>query len=180
MGEYQVRVGISDVAIILSSLSIVIFFAFTAETEIRWVGHALAGIFGLTFSTAAAVVGAMQVGRIRRIQGINLFSLHRKITVYLAMLIVGVFFYGLWSRTTHGELLFLQHADPLVTVTHGWFGLILMIIAIAQVLPCLVAKNRRKTKKLHMILGYALVLSLVLQTFLGVGAGLIEVAKGMS
>jgi hypothetical protein len=51
----------SDVAIILSLLVVKIVFAFTRETEICWVGHALAGIFSLVFSIAAAVVGVMLV-----------------------------------------------------------------------------------------------------------------------
>ncbi len=111
-----------DVVILLSAVLIVIVFAFTAETEIRWVGHALAGIISLLFSIAAAVVGAMLVGRMRRAQGVNLFGLHKKITIYLVALIVGAFFFGLWSRVSHGEPLFWQHIEPLATVVHGWFG----------------------------------------------------------
>ena len=88
-----------DVVILLSAVLIVIVFAFTAETEIRWVGHALAGIISLLFSIAAAVVGAMLVGRMRRAQGVNLFGLHKKITIYLVALIVGAFFFGLVSLT---------------------------------------------------------------------------------
>jgi hypothetical protein len=49
-------------------------------------------------------------------------------------------------------------------------------MAVAQVIPCLVVKDRIRTRKLHMFLGYALVVSLVLQTFLGILAALIEVA----
>jgi hypothetical protein len=155
----------------------VIVFVFTGETEIRWVGHALAGIFSLVFSVAAAVLGAMMVGRIRKMQGVNLFRLHRKITIYLALLIVGTFFYGLWDRTSHGEPLFWQHVEPLATVVQGWFGLVVTIITVVQIVPCLAAKDRRKTRKLHMILGYALVLSLVIQTFLGIEAALVESAE---
>jgi hypothetical protein len=129
------------------------------------------------FSVAAVLVGAMLAGRIKRKQGKNLFSLHRKITFYLVFLIVATFFYGLWARVSHGELLFWQHAEPVVTVVQGWFGLIVTIIAIVQVLPCLIVKDRRKTKRMHMILGYVLLLSLVVQTFLGIEAGLIETTE---
>ena len=166
-----------DVVILLSAVLIVIVFAFTAETEIRWVGHALAGIISLLFSIAAAVVGAMLVGRMRRAQGVNLFGLHKKITIYLVALIVGAFFFGLWSRVSHGKPLFWQHIEPLATVVHGWFGLVVVIIAVLQVVPCLAVKDRRKTRKVHMILGYALVISLVIQTFLGIEAALVENAE---
>jgi hypothetical protein len=170
------KLGLVNIAIAVSSVLVLVVYAFTANTDIRWVGHALAGILSLLFSIAAAMVGAMLVGRIGRAQGVNLFRLHRKITIYLAALIIVTFSYGLWDRVSHGEPLFWQHIEPLATVVHGWFGLVVTIMAVAQVIPCLVVKDRIRTRKLHMFLGYALVVSLVLQTFLGILAALIEVA----
>lgn len=77
-----------------------------------------------------------------------------------------------------GEPFFWQHTYPLVTVLHGWFGLILTIMALLQVVPSLAIKDRRKTRKLHMILGYALLMLIIIEIFLGIGAVLVEFAGG--
>lgn len=167
---------LTDAAIVLSSLLIVIVFALTAETDIRWVGHALAGIAGLSFSVVTVLAGAQLAGRIKRAQGINISGLHTKIAIYLATLIVATFIYGLWSRVSHEEPLFWQHSESLTTL-HGWFGLTAMIVAIAQVVPRLAIRNRRKTRRLHMILGYALVMLLIIQTVLGIQAAILESAE---
>jgi len=166
-----------DVAIILSALSVIVVFAVTALTELHWVAHALAGILSLLFSMVTAAVGAMLTGRIKR-AGTNLFALHKKISAYLTILVVSTFLIGLWDRIFYGEPLFWQHTDPLAMVVQGWFGLVVTIMAIAQAVPCFVVKDKRKTRKLHTILGYALVIALVIQTFLGVEAVLVEIAGG--
>ena len=169
------KLGITDVAIAVSALSIIIVFAFTYQTDLRWTGHGLAGVCSLLFSIAATLIGAMIVGRVKRPQGINLFALHKKITIYLAALIVATFVFGIWSRIAHEEPLFWQHSEPIVTVVQGWFGLVVTVAAIVQVLPCLTVK--RKNRQLHMILGYALTIMLVIQTWLGFGAAIIEIAE---
>lgn len=175
---FEIRLSLSNVAIIFSSLLIIIIFALTAETELHWVGHALAGVLSLLFSMATAIVGAMLTGRIRRLQGINLFRLHKKLSIYLAILVLAAFFLGVWARVAYGEPLFWQHTDPLIMVVQGWFGLVVTVAALAQIIPCLTVKDRRKMRRLHMILGYVLVILLVVQMFLGVGAALVEIAGG--
>jgi len=172
--DKNMKLAWSDVAIIVSALMITIVFVLTADTDLRWVAHGLAGIFSLIFSVAAALVGAQIVGRIKRPKGINLFKLHRKIAIYLAALVVITFAQGLWDRIAHGEPLFWQHVEPLGIVVQGWFGLFVTILAISQLVPALVVKDRRKIRKLHRILGYTMVISLVIQTFLGVEAALVE------
>ena len=172
------KVGWSDIAIIATSLLIFIGTAFTAESDFPWVGQDLAGIPSLFFLVAALLFGAMLVGRLKRPQGINLFRLHRKISVFFAALVTVTFFHGLWDRIAHGELFFWQHTEPLVTVVHGWFGLIFMILAILQVASSLAVKDRRKIRKLHMILGYALLILVIVEIFLGIETVLVETAGG--
>jgi hypothetical protein len=60
---------------------------------------------------------------------------------------------------------------------HGWFGLTAMIVGIIQAAPCLVLRDRRKIKELHMILGYALATLLVAQTWLGAQATIGETVE---
>lgn len=167
-----------DVAIIATSLTVLVGTVFTVETEFPWIGQDLAGIPSLLFLVAAVFFGAMLVGRLKRPQGVNLFSLHRKIGVFFAALVVVTFIHGLYDRVAHGEPFFWQHTEPLVTVVHGWFGLIAMALALAQVVPSLAIKDRRKTRKVHMILGYTLSVMIVIQIFLGIWTVLVEVVGG--
>ncbi len=75
-----------------------------------------------------------------------------KFSVYLTVLVLSAFSSGLWDRIAYGEPLFWQHVDPLAMVVQGWFGLVVTILAIAQLSPFLVG---RKNRRLHSILGYA-------------------------
>ncbi len=174
----KIRLDISDVAFVLSAVAIVAVFAYTAATELHWVAHAIAGILSLLFSVATAYVGAMLRGRVKpkNLLGSNLLRLHNKFSIYLTVLVLSAFSSGLWDRIAYREPLFWQHIDPLAMVVQGWFGLVVTILATAQVTPCLV--GRRKKRKFHMILGYALVLALVIQIFLGVEAALVKMAGG--
>jgi hypothetical protein len=164
----------SDIAIIASLLMIVIVFVLTAGTSARWVGHALAGIISLIFSVAAALVGAILVGRVKGPKGIKWFRLHRKIAIWLAVIITITFVQGLFDRYSHVELLFWQHTEPLTLVIKGWLGLTVTIVAIVQVLLSLVVKDRRKVKKIHMMLGYTLIILLAIITILGIEAAWVE------
>ena len=171
-------IGKFDIAFILSALSLIVVFAITGLTELHWFAHAIAGIISFLFSVAIATVGATLKGRIKS-KGTNLFNLHKKLSIYLTILVLSAFFSGLWDRYhwhPEPEPFFWQHVTPLATVVQGWFGLVVTILAIAQVTPCFVGK--RKNRKLHMILGYILVIALAIQIFLGVEAALVEITGG--
>jgi hypothetical protein len=155
---------------------IIIVFALTAATEFHWVAHAIAGVSSLLFSVATVTAGAMLGGRIKRRKGANLFRLHRRSSSYLTIFVLSAFFSGLWGRFGHGEPLFWQHVYPLAVVVQGWSGLVVAIMSIAQVIPCLAGGCRNR--KLHMILGYALLVALVIQIFLGIETALVEMAGG--
>ncbi len=127
---------------------------------------------------AAVLLGAMLAGKLGKPQGVNLFSLHRKISVFFTALIVVTFIHGLYDRIAHGEPFFWQHSTPLVTVVHGWVGLIIMVLALSQMVPSLAIKDRKKIRKLHMVLGYALLVLLVIQIFLGIWTVVVETAGG--
>lgn len=172
------KLGLSDIAIIATSLIILVGTVLTDQTEFPWVGQDLAAIVSFLFLVAAILFGAMLVGRLKGTRGVNLFRLHRKIGVFFAILIVVTFIHGFWDRILMDEPFFWQHTYPLVTVLHGWFGLVLTIMALLQVVPSLAIKDRRKTKKLHMILGYSLLIMIIIEISLGVGAALLELAGG--
>lgn len=77
------KLGLSDLAIIATSLIILVGTVLTDQTEFPWVGQDLAAIPSLLFLVAAILFGAMLVGRLKRPQGGNLFRVHRKIGVFL-------------------------------------------------------------------------------------------------
>jgi hypothetical protein len=51
---------------------------------------------------------------------------------------------------------------------HGRFGLAVVVVALLQVIPSLVVKKRKKIRKLHQILGYALPFLVLIQVILGI------------
>ena len=145
----------------------------TSGTEVLWVGHAIAGIFSFVFVVTGVIAGAGITERIKRIRETYTYKLHRKINTYATLLIVGTFVYGLWSRIAHGEPLFWQHVESFAVVLHGWWGLIVSIVAVFQIVSCFAVKDRRKTRRLHMVLGYSLVILLVVQTVLGIESSIV-------
>jgi uncharacterized membrane protein len=72
---------------------------------------------------------------------------------------VGTFFYGLWITS--------QHETPILSSVHGWLGLIIVIFAILQLLPCLFVKKRTKIKFPHMMIGYSLLFLVIFQVVWG-------------
>lgn len=172
------KLGFSDIAIIATAVIILVGTVLTDQTEFPWVGQDLAAIPSFLFLIVTILFGAVLVGRLKRPQVVNLFRLHRKIGVFFAVLIVVTFIHGFWDRILMGEPFFWQHTYPLTTVLHGWFGLVLTIMALLQVIPGLAIKDRRKTRKLHMILGYTLLMVIIVEIFLGIGAALLELAGG--
>jgi cytochrome b561 len=173
------KLGFSDIAIIATALIILVGTVLTDTTAFPWVGQDLAAIPSFLFLVATIIFGAMLVARLKKPQGlVNLFRLHRKIGVFFAVLIVVTFIHGFWDRILMGEPFFWQHTYPLATVLHGWFALVLTIMALLQVIPSLAIKDRRNTRKLHMILGYALLVVIIIEIFLGIGSALLELAGG--
>lgn len=131
----------------------------------NWVGHALIAIISLLLMIYALTTGATLKGRIKRGSG-NSFKLHKKYGIYFGAFILGSFIYGLWIRLQHGESILLS--------VHGKLGLVILLIAILQVIPSLILKNRTRYRGLHKILGYALAPVLVIDASWGLYNGVIS------
>jgi hypothetical protein len=160
------------VVVLLAITSFVLIYT----TGIFWISHAITGTISLIFAVLVAVSGATLRGRVKRIQGLN-FSLHKKFGISLVLLIGVTFVYGSYARWLHGEYLFWQHTEPFEPVFKGWLGLVIIIIAVAQVLLSLFVKDRRRIRKLHMAIGYALVLLLIIETAVGIGLAINEISE---
>lgn len=171
------KLELPDFLFLLSVLLIIGIFAVTENSDYHWTEHAIAGILSFLFSVYTTVLGATLKGRVLA-RSPTSFGLHRKLSIYLTILVLISVFSGLYSRVHYHESpepFFWQHATPFATVLQGWFGLFVTILALLQLIPCIV---RRRNSRLHMILGYTLTVSLAVQIILGIGAVLVEVSGG--
>jgi len=136
----------------------------------NWIGHALIGITDLVLMIYVLATGAMLRGRIKKASG-NIFDLHKRGGIYLGAFILGLFIYGLWLR--------LQHGEPILLSIHGKLGLIIVVIALLQVIPSLLLKNRAKYRRIHRILGYSLGLILIIDATWGLYEGVTSGTKSL-
>ena len=127
--------------------------------EQRWIGHAAISLMGLGLIFLVLINGATLSGRLKRGGEMNVFRLHRSLSVLFSVFMFFSFFYGLWVTWQHGE--------ALLSSIHGWLGLVIVILSVLQVVPCLVPKRRLRIRSLHMIVGYALAFLVVVQAAWG-------------
>lgn len=157
------------VGIALALLIIIVGSVFTYEGEERWVGHAIVSIVGLALVFLVLINGATLSGKLKRVGEANIFRLHRNLSVLFCLFMVSTFFYGLWVTSQHGE--------ALLSSVHGWLGLAIVTISVLQVVPCFVLKRRMRIRPLHMILGYASVLLVIIQTAWGLEIAVVGTVK---
>lgn len=161
------------ISIFLSFILIILIFVLTFQNDDLLVyGHVFAGAVTLTFALIGVIIGAMITGRIKKNTLGNLLKTHLVVNGYVTVLIIGTFLYGLWARIAHGEPMFFQSDDPLVPMLKGWLGVVLILVAMIQILPCIIVKTKQRKKQVHMVFGYLLLLFLIAQTLLGVYATL--------
>jgi len=166
----------SDVLLAVVVLLAIASFVLIYATGILWIAHAITGTVSLVFAVLVAVSGAVARGRKKRIRAMN-FKLHRKLGISLALLIGITFFYGPYARWLHDEFLFWQHTEPWEPIFKGWLGLVILIVAVSQVILSLAVKDRRRIRRLHMIVGYSLLLLLVVETAIGIGLAINEISE---
>lgn len=170
------KLGLSDLSIIATLIIALIGTALTFQTEIVWVGQDFAGIPSLFFLIAVILMGARLAGRLKTPQdrkGVNLFGIHKKFGVFFAFLVIVTFIIGLWGRIFHGELFFWEDSELSIAIIHGWFGLLITILALLQVVPSIVTKDRGRIRRLHLIIGYLLLIVIIIQILSGIGAAIV-------
>ena len=124
-------------AVILAIAGILISYGL----GVYWAGHATIGIITFLVIISTPVFGLMLKGRIKRIKGVNLLRIHRKLAILLGFFVLVTFFYGLWvSMWRFGFTVSLPAS------LHGRLGLIIIILAALQVIPSLVIKKETKDK----------------------------------
>lgn len=138
-------------------------FFITFKGHYYWAGHAIMGITSFILAILMPIFGAMIKGRIKRIKGINLLKIHKRLAILLGSLLIIMFPYGLWVTTWHFSL---KMYFP--TSFHGLLGFAIAILAILQVLPSLLTKKRKLLRIPHTIIGYLLPLLLTIQLIWGI------------
>ena len=138
-------------------------FLVTFKGHYYWAGHAIMGITSFLLAIIMPTLGAMIKGRIKRIKGINLLKIHKRLAILFGSLLIVMFPYGLWVTTWH-----FSFKMYFPTSLHGLLGFTIAILAILQVLPSLLTKRRKLLKIPHTIIGYALPLLVTIQFILGI------------
>jgi len=134
----------------------------TFGTESRWIGHTVTGTVGLILMAVVIVTGAVRKGRIRNARLHHVFRYHTAAGIWFSLFIIGTFILGLLTTLEHGE--------PLLESPHGVVGLVLVVLALAQVVTSLAVRSRVKIQLFHRIIGYATIPLYILQVVLGIYA----------
>ncbi len=148
----------SDLMVAALFLVSISAMAITYGTEINWIAHALIGLVSLAIVVEMDVSGALLARRLKGPKVQNPFALHKHPSVQLVLFMALSFSFGLWIR--------VQHGDPLLVTPHGWLGIALVLLAIAQWASCGL-KRKKGVRLFHRSLGYALPGLVVAQSVLG-------------
>ncbi len=138
-----------------------IYLSYTLDAY--WLGHTIIGITAFILTISVLIFGAMLRGRMRRIKGINLLKVHRRLAVLLGFLVLETFRYGLYITLWRYEF-----KISLPTTLHGTLGLVIVSMTALQLIPSVVVKGRKKLRIPHMILGYSLPPFVTFQVALGI------------
>lgn len=153
---------ILNILIVLALVVTIGNIVVTYKGNTYWIGHATIGASGFILAISVLIMGAALRRRIKRIRSPNLLKIHRRIAISFGLFIVGTFLYGLWITSwRHGVRILLPASF------HGRLGLGIVVTAMLQVIPSVVVKKRKKIRKAHMILGYALPPLVLLQVVWG-------------
>jgi hypothetical protein len=148
-------------------LAAVISVALTFWTESRWIGHAVTSIVGLFLMCVVILTGAAQKGRSRTIRIYHIFRYHRIASICFSLIVIVTFILGL--------LTMLEHGEPLLISLHGLVGLALITLAIVQLVPSLLVRERIRIRFAHMVVGYTIIPFYIVQMILGLSTARIVI-----
>jgi len=172
MGVKKESIGMVNSANIAIAFSIVISLIvvlLTYNTEVGWLGHAVVSLLGLGFVLWIVTTGSILTGRIQKGKSTDVFRTHRKLSIWFAIFMVAAFAYGLLVRQAQGE--------ALLGTPHGWLGLVVALLAVAQIIPSLLIKKRKSIRAFHKVIGFSLALIVVLQVSYGVYVAVLQEIK---
>ncbi|HUX99926.1 MAG TPA: hypothetical protein VMV49_10270 [Candidatus Deferrimicrobium sp.] len=122
--------------------------------------HIIAGSMSLMLSIITVLLSAMFNGRIGKSKGhMELLSLHKYFGIALGISVILTFIFMILPPIYAGE--------PIILGIHGWFAFTALVIAISEVLMRFIVKDKSKIRKIHLYLGYLLLIILSFQIVFG-------------
>jgi hypothetical protein len=119
-------------------------------------------IVGLVLMCVVILTGSVQKGRIRTVRIHHIFRYHRIASICFSFIVIVTFILGL--------LTMLEHGEPLLSSLHGLVGLALVVLAVVQLVPSLLVRERIRIRFAHMVVGYTIIPLYIFQTILGLSA----------
>ena len=158
------------ILLILSGLILTILAAvLTYNEENRWVGHAVAGVFSLILIITIMMTGGMLTGRLRSWENVRVFPVHRTVSIWFSIFVIGSFLFGLGVTALQGK--------PVLGGAHGLLGLVVAVLAAVQLIPSLLTKNRASLREVHKVVGYLLAPLVTLQVIVGLYVAVIGTGR---
>jgi hypothetical protein len=156
--------------LILSGLILTILATvLTYNGENRWAGHAVAGTFSLILIITIMMSGGMLAGRLGSRENVPVFPVHRTVSIWFSIFVLGSFLFGLGVMAFQGK--------PVLASAHGLLGLVVAVLAAVQLIPSLLMKNRASLREIHRIVGYLLAPLVTLQVIAGLYVAVIGTGR---
>ena len=156
--------------LILSGLILTILATgLSYNEEDRWVGHAVAGVFSLILVITIMTTGGMLTGRLRSWENVRVFPIHRTVSIWFSIFVIGSFLFGLSVTALQGK--------PVLAGAHGLLGLVVAVMAAVQLIPSLLTKNRASLREVHKVVGYLLAPLVTLQVIAGLYVAVIGTGR---
>lgn len=129
---------------------------------IRIIAHIILGISSFTFCLLTVILGTINAGRFGKSRITKkAFIIHRILATLTGIIIITSFSLGF----VIGNGLNIEFTFEGI---HGLTGLIAMILVLAQIIPSLIIKRRKKIKLIHRIIGSALLIDITIQIATGI------------
>ena len=156
--------------LILSGLILTILATgLSYNEEDRWAGHAVAGVFSLILVITIMMTGGMLTGRLRSWENVRVFPIHRTVSIWFSLFVIGSFLFGLSVTGTPGKT--RLRGRP----WSPWTGR--CRYGCRSLIPSLLTKNRASLREVHKVVGYLLAPLVTLQVIVGLYVAVIGTGK---
>ncbi len=149
----------ASLPVVIASIVVITAVLFFPNNDYRWINHAIIGLTAFSFSVAIIIRAAL-ARRMHWPLTRDVFRTHRKIGLTIGFLITATFIYGIW--------MVIAREYPLLNCIHGLMGLLIVIMALAQVTTGFYFMRRGMMRSVHRWHGRILAGLIVFQIILGV------------
>lgn len=125
-----------------------------------WLGHAIFSMVSLVMLILIMILGWMSRGKLPKNKIKNSYKKHKILSLLFFLIVLATFIYGIWITSRHNIII--------LNSSHGFIGLILVIVSFFSMILSPIVTKREIGKKLHTIDGLLILLILVLMIILGI------------